>query len=80
MPVSGEDLRRFLEGHRVADRLLREEELRRVRSLTVEAAREEYDMLWRLWAASPKDGDQAALDRRGIEERVALRRKLAGRG
>ena len=77
--VSAADLRRYLDGHRRAAALLRAEELRRVRRLTVEEARAEYDALSRVWEASRHLGDQAALDRLALQSRIALRRRLAGR-
>ncbi len=76
--VSREDLDRFLQGHRTADALLREQTLRRLSSLTVEEARVEYDSLCAVWEMSRGTGDQAALDRWAIADRVALRRRLAG--
>lgn len=79
MAISPDDLRRFLDGHRAADRVLRQQTLTRLRSLTVEQARAEYDSLVRLWEASGAREDQGGLDRRTIEDRVALRRRLAGR-
>lgn len=78
--VSREELRRFVEGHRRASVRLRQEALRRLVSLSVEEARTEYDSLCRVWeVASRTSGDEAALDRRAIEDRVALRRRLRGR-
>lgn len=77
--VSPDDLKRFLEGHRAANTRLREEALRRLASLSVEAARAEYDSLCRVWEASRAPDEEAALDARAIQERVALRRRLAGR-
>lgn len=77
--VSRDELRRFLRGHRVAEARLREETLRRLASLSVEEARAEYDSLCRVWETSRMLGDRAALDRRAIQERVALRRRLGGR-
>lgn len=79
MRVSRDDLKRFLDGHRAADARLREEALRRLRSLSVDDARMEYDSLCRVWETSRLLGDRTALDRRTIQERVALRRRLAGR-
>lgn len=79
MPVSREDVQRYLDGHRAAEARLREEALRRLRSLTVDEARAEYDSLCRVWEASRALADQVALDRRAIEDRVALRRRLVGR-
>ena len=76
--VSRGDLERFLDGHRAADARLREETLRRLASLTVDEARVEYDSLCRVWEASRSPEGERALDRRAIEDRVALRRRLAG--
>ncbi len=77
--VSRADLERYLDGHRRAAARLREAELRRLASLTADEARVEYDSLCRVWEASRQLGDQTALDRRAIADRVALRRRLAGR-
>jgi len=59
--------------------MLRTETLRRLASLTVEQARDEYDSLCRVWEMSRGLEDPAVLDRRVIQERVALRRRLSGR-
>lgn len=77
--VTRDDLRRFLDGHRAANLRLRREALRRLAALSVEEARAEYDSLCRVWETSRLLGDLAALDRRAIAERVALRRRLGGR-
>jgi len=77
--VTRDDLRRFLDGHRAANLRLRREALRRLAALSVEEARAEYDSLCRVWETSRLLGDRAALDRRAIAERVALRRRLGGR-
>ncbi len=79
MSVSHEDLKRFLDGHRAADARLRVEALRRLASLSVEDARAEYDSLCHVWETSRALGDRSALDRRAIQDRVVLRRRLAGR-
>jgi len=79
MAVSGADLKRYLDGHRRAERVLRAETFRRLASLTVDQARDEYDSLCRVWEMSRVLGDPAGLDRRAIRERVALRRRLSGR-
>jgi len=79
MAVSGADLKRYLDGHRKAERVLRAETLRQLASLTVEQARDEYDSLCRVWEMSRTVADSAALDRRAIQERVALRHRLSGR-
>jgi hypothetical protein len=79
MAVSGADLKRYLDGHRRAERVLRAETLRRLASLTVEQARDEYDSLCRVWEMSGALADSAGLDRRAIQERVALRHRLSGR-
>ncbi|MBI1962541.1 MAG: hypothetical protein HYV94_08555 [Candidatus Rokubacteria bacterium] len=77
--VSRTDLRRFLDGHRVAEARLRDAALRRLPALSVEAARLEYDGLWQVWERSRRLGDVEALDRLAIRDRVTLRRRLAGR-
>lgn len=77
--VSRDDLKRFLDGHRAADARLRRETLRRLATLSVHDARAEYDALCRIWDNTRTLGDIAALDRRAIQDRVALRRRLAGR-
>lgn len=74
--VSRDDLKRFLEGHRVADARLRRDTLRQLESLTVDEARADYDSLCRVWEASRALDDGSALDRRAIQDRVALRRRL----
>ena len=79
MAVSHADLKRYLDGHRRAERVLRAETLRRLGVLTVEQARDEYDSLCRVWEMSRTLADSAGLDRRVIEERVALRRRFSGR-
>ncbi len=79
MGVRRQDLLRYLAGHRAAAARLRADTLRRLPALGVEEARAEYDDLCRTWEASRACGDQAALDRRAIADRVALRRRLAGR-
>ena len=79
MTVSGAELKRYLDGHRRAERVLRAETLRRLTSLTVEQARDEYDSLCRVWEMSRALVDSAEVDRRAIQERVALRRRLNGR-
>ena len=79
MTVSGADLKRYLDGHRRAERVLRAETLRQLASLTVEQGRDEYDSLCRVWEMSGALENPAELDRRAIRERVALRRRLSGR-
>ena len=78
MTVSRADLKRFLDGHRTAERVLRAETLRRLASLTEEEARTEYDSLCHVWEASRSGGNTQAMDRQAIDQRVALRRRLAG--
>lgn len=77
MRVSRDDLKRFLDGHRAADARLREEALRQLPLLSVDDARAEYDSLCHVWETSRALGDWTALDRRAIQERVALRRRLS---
>ena len=79
MMISGADLKRYLDGHRRAERVLRAETLRRLASLTVEQARDEYDSLCRVWEMSRALDDPAGPNRRAFPERVALRRRLSGR-
>jgi hypothetical protein len=77
--VSRADLRRFLDGHRAADALLREEMLRKLPAMSTDESRAEYDSLCRVWETSRLAADASRLDPGAIEERVALRRRLAGR-
>lgn len=79
MTVSPADLRRFLDGHRAADARLREDMLRKLPAMSMEEARAEYDSLCRVWETSRLTADAGRLDPRAIEERIALRRRLAGR-
>lgn len=79
MAISRQDVLRYLSGHRRAEARLRRETWRRLAALTVAEARAEYASLWQAWQASRAGGDQAALDRRAIQDRVALRRRLAAR-
>ncbi len=76
MAVSKEDLKRFVEGHRVFNALVREETWRRLATLTIEEAREEYDALCRLWESNPTRDDLGDLDRVQINELAELRRRL----
>jgi hypothetical protein len=76
MPVNCDDLKRCLEGHRIAAARLRAETLRRLRFLTVDQAREEYDSMSRVWEASSAPPDDPAVDRHEIKARVGLRRQL----
>jgi len=76
MPVSKEDLKRFVEGHRVFNALVREETRRRLAALAVDEAREEYDLLCRLWESNPTRDDLSDLDRIRIDELVKLRQRL----
>lgn len=76
MVVSKEDLKRFVEGQRVVNALVREETWRRLATLAVEEAREEYDGLCRLWESSPVRHDLGDLDRLRIDELVKLRQRL----
>ena len=78
MTISGADLKRYLDGHRRAERVLRAETFRRLASLTVDQGRDEYDSLCRVWEVSRALADSAGLDRRAIVERVSLRRRLSG--
>jgi len=77
--VSRADLRRFLDGHRAADARLREETLRKLPALSTDEARAEYDSLCRVWETSRLAADAGRLDHGAIDERIALRRRLARR-
>ena len=76
MAVSKEDLKRFVEGQRVANAMVREETWRRLATLTVEEARDEYDELCRLWESSPAHHDLGDLDRMRMGELVKVRQRL----
>jgi hypothetical protein len=71
------DVRDHLRRLRRGQMILRELRLRELPRLSVADARAQYDDLVRVWQAGPRDGG-AALARRAIEARVALRRRLAG--
>jgi len=72
------DVRDHLQRLRRGHAILRELRLRELRTLSVADARAQYDDLVQTWQAQPHDLG-AALERRAIEQRVALRRRLAGR-
>lgn len=74
--VSQKDLKRFVEGQRAFNAFVREETWRRLATLTVEEAREEYDHLCRLWESNPGRHDLGDLDRVEIDELVKLRQRL----
>lgn len=76
MAVSKEDLKKFVEGQRVVNALVREEAWRRLATLTVQEAREEYDALCRLWESNSARSDLGDLDRMRIDELVKLRHRL----
>ena len=76
MAASKADLKRFLEGQRVVNALVREETWRRLATLTIEEARQEYDGLCRLWESSPAGQDVGDLDRMRIDELVKLRQRM----
>jgi hypothetical protein len=76
MAVAREDLKRFVEGHRVVNALVREETWRRLATLTVEEAREEYDGLCQLWSSNPARHELGDLDRIRLDELVRLRQRL----
>jgi hypothetical protein len=67
-------LQRLRRGHAV----LRELRLRELRQLSVADTRAQYDQLVRTWQMQASHRGPA-LERRAIEQRVALRRRLAGR-
>jgi hypothetical protein len=72
------DVRDHLERLRRGHALLRELRLRELRSLSLDEARAQYDRLVRTWQAQPRDLG-SALERRAIEQRMTLRRRLSGR-
>ena len=76
MAASKADLKRFLEGQRVVNALVREETWRRLAMLRIEEARQEYDGLCRLWESSPARQDVGDLDRMQIDELVKLRQRM----
>jgi hypothetical protein len=72
------DARDHLERLRRGHAILRELRLRELRTLSVDEARLQYDQLVR--AVQTQSHDRGPeLERRAIEERVALRRRLTGR-
>ena len=72
------DVRDHLERLRRGHAILRDLRLRELHALSLDEARAQYDQLVRTWQAQPRDLGPA-LERRAIEQRVALRRRLAGR-
>lgn len=72
------DLRDHLDRLRRGHTILRALRLRELCTLTADESRAQYDALVRLWEAQ-RAALGAALDRRAIGDRVALRRRLAGR-
>jgi hypothetical protein len=78
MDSTRRDLRDHLQRLRRGHAILRELRLRELRTLSVADARAQYDDLVQTWQAQPRDLG-AALERQAIEQRVALRRRLAGR-
>jgi hypothetical protein len=78
MDSAQRDVRDHLQRRRRGHAILRELRLRELRTLSVADARAQYDDLVQTWQAQPRDLG-AALERRAIEQRVALRRRLAGR-
>jgi hypothetical protein len=78
MDPSRADVRDHLERLRRGHAILRDLRLRQLRELSEADSRAQYDRLVRTWQAQAGDRDPA-LDRRAIEQRVALRRRLAGR-
>ncbi len=76
MAVSKEDLRRFVEGQRAFNALVQEETWRRLATLTVEEARQEYEALCQLWESNPVRHDLGDLDRMRIAMLVTLRQRM----
>ena len=71
------DVRDHLQRLRRGHAILRELRLRELRTLSVADARAQYDDLVQTSQSAPRDLG-AALERRAIEQRVALRHRLAG--
>jgi hypothetical protein len=78
MDLTPGDVRDHLERLRRGHAILRDLKLGELRALSVDQARAQYDQLVRTWQAQPRELGPA-LERRVIEHRVALRRRLAGR-
>ncbi len=76
MALSKEDARRFVEGQRVLNALGREEVWRRLATLSIEEAREEYNGLCLLWESNSTRDDLGDLDRARLDELVTLRQRL----
>jgi len=74
--LSREDVKRFIDGHRVLNALVRAGTWRRLAMLTVEEARQEYDALCQVWESDPTRHELGDLDRLRIDELVTLRRRL----
>lgn len=72
------DVRDHLERLRRGHAMLRDLRLRELQTLSVDEARAQYDALVRTSGAQRADLGET-LERRAIEQRVALRRRLAGR-
>jgi hypothetical protein len=72
------DVRDHLERLRRGHAILRHLRLRELCALSLEEARAQYDQLVRTWQAQAADPGPT-LGRRAIEQRVTLRRRLAGR-
>ena len=72
------DVRDHLQRLRRGHAILRDLRLRQLQTLSVDEARVQYDALVRTWQSQRADLGKA-LERRAIEQRVALRRRLAGR-
>jgi hypothetical protein len=78
MSLGPADVRDHLERLRRGHAILRDLRLEELRALTVDEARLQYDQLVRTGQTQSRDRGPE-LERRAIEERVALRRRLTGR-
>jgi hypothetical protein len=78
MSLGPADVRDHLERLRRGHAILRELRLAELRTLSVDEARLQYDQLVRAGQTQFHDR-RPELERRAIEERVALRRRLTGR-
>jgi hypothetical protein len=71
-----EALRQFVEGYTAAAEFLAGERARRLKALSVEEARAEYDALCATWAANPYREGMELLEQRRVKHLVELRRRL----
>lgn len=81
--VQKSDLVRFIEGHRLADEVIRKEKKERSKHLSPEESLAEYEALCQTWEASRREGDWEGLDLRKVSFLVQRRKlldRLGGQG